>query len=145
MPTSVSSPTFLTASVSQSLLVTTGTVQVRVRNLGPSGDFVDSASQNFLIGTEAPILTSVTGVPSPLIAGQVPSAFQVTVNGSGFTPATRVRVNFFDRPTTFVNQNQVIGTVQPSDLTIPGFVPQGSCSQNDLTSALALMEALTHL
>jgi hypothetical protein len=32
-------------------------------------------------------------------------------------------VNFLDRPTVFVNQNQVIGTVLPSDLTIPGFVP----------------------
>src|SRR5262249_46220960 len=51
------------------------------------------------------------------------NSFNVTVNGAGFTPATRVRVNFVDRPTTYVNQNQVIGTVLPGDLTIPGFVP----------------------
>src|SRR5579883_679995 len=121
--TTVTSPTFLTATVPASLLVTTGTVQVRVRNLGPSGDFVDSAPVSFIIGTAPPQLTSVTGVPSPIIAGKVTSSFQVTVNGSGFTPATRVRVNFVDRPTTFVNQNQVIGTVLPSDLTIPGNVP----------------------
>jgi hypothetical protein len=121
--TSVSSPTFLTANVPQSLLVTTGTVQVNVRNLGPSGDFVDSAPVPFLIGTAPPTLSSVTGVPNPVIAGQVPGPFQVTVNGSGFTPATLVRVNFVNRQTTFVNQNQVIGTVLPSDLTIPGFVP----------------------
>ena len=123
VPTSVSSPTFLTATVPSSLLVTTGTVQVRVRNLGPSGDFVDSAPFSFIVGSAPPQLTSVTGVPSPLIAGKVTNPFQVTVNGSGFTPATRVRVNFIDRPTTFVNQNQVIGTVLPGDLTIPGFVP----------------------
>src|SRR5207244_1314791 len=94
-----------------------------VRNLGPSGDFVDSSPLTFLIGTGPPLLSSVTGVPTPLIAGQAPASFNLTVNGSGFTPATRVRVNFFDRPTTYVNQNQVIGTVLPSDLTIPGFVP----------------------
>jgi hypothetical protein len=123
VPTTVSSPTFLTGSVPSSLLVTTGTVQVNVRNLGPSGDFVDSAPTSFLIGTAPPTLTSVTGVPSPLIAGQVAAPFQVTVNGSGFTPATVVRVNFVNRPTTFVNQNQVIGTILPSDLTIPGNVP----------------------
>lgn len=123
VPTSVSSPTFLTATVPSSLLVTTGTVQVRVRNLGPSGDFVDSVPFSFIVGSAPPQLTSVTGVPSPLIAGKVTSSFQVTVNGSGFTPATRVRVNFIDRPTTFVNQNQVLGTVLPADLTIPGFVP----------------------
>ena len=123
VPTTVSSPTLLTASVPPSLLVTTGTVQVRVRNLGPSGDFADSVSVPFTIGTAPPLLTSVTGVPNPLIAGHVPGQFTVTVNGSGFTPATRVRVNFVDRPTTYVNQNQVMGTVLPSDLTIPGFVP----------------------
>jgi hypothetical protein len=123
VPTVVSSPTFLTANVPASLLVTTGVVQVRVRNLGPSGDFIDSAPVPFIIGTAPPTLTSVTGVPSPLIAGKVTSSFEVTVNGSGFTPATRVRVNFVDRLTRFINQNQVVGTVLPSDLTIPGFVP----------------------
>src|SRR5207244_12142106 len=75
VPTTVSSPTFLTASVPQTLLVTTGTVQVRVRNLGPSGDFVDSSPLPFTIGTTPPQLTSVTGVPNPLIAGHVSGAF----------------------------------------------------------------------
>jgi hypothetical protein len=123
VPTTVSSPTFLTAAVPPALLVTTGTVQVVVRNLGPSGDFVDSAPTSFIIGTAPPTLTSVTGVPSPLIAGKVTASFDVTVNGSGFTPATVVRVNFVNRFTKFVNQNQVIGTILPSDLTIPGNVP----------------------
>jgi hypothetical protein len=121
--TTVSSPTLLDATVPNSLLVTTGTVQVVVRNLGPSGDFVDSAPFPFIIGTGGPTLTNVTGVPNPLIAGKVTSPFQVTVNGSGFTSATTVRVNFVNRPTTFVNQNQVIGTILPQDLTIPGNVP----------------------
>jgi hypothetical protein len=120
--TTVSSPTLLTATVNSSLLVTTGTFQVTARNLGPSGDFVDSNPLPFTIGTAPPTLTSVTGIPSPLIVGQT-SSFNVTVNGIGFTPATVVRVNFVNRPTTYVNQNQVIGTVLPIDLTIPGFVP----------------------
>jgi len=121
--TTVSSPTLLNATVPNSLLVTTGTVQVVVRNLGPSGDFVDSAPFSFIIGTGGPTLTNVTGVPNPLIAGKVTAPFQVTINGSGFTPATTVRVNFVNRQTKFVNQNQVIGTVLPQDLTIPGNVP----------------------
>ena len=122
VPTTVSSPTLLTATVNSTLLVTTGTFQVTARNLGPSGDFVDSNALPFTIGTVPPTLTSVTGVPSPLIVGQT-TPFNVTVNGVGFTPATVVRVNFVNRPTTYVNQNQVIGTVLPQDLTIPGFVP----------------------
>jgi hypothetical protein len=123
VPTSVINPTLLNASIDPSLLVTTGTVQVRVRNLGPSGDFIDSSSLTFIVGTAPPTLTSVTGQPSPIIAGGVSSPFTVTVNGAGFTPATQVRVNFQGRPTTYVNQNQVIGTVLPSDVTLAGFVP----------------------
>jgi hypothetical protein len=120
VPTSVSSPTLLVGSVNSNLLVTTGIVDVKVRNLGPSGDFADSPPLQFTIGTAPPLLTSVTGVPNPLVAGHVTAPFTVTVNGSGFTPATVVRVNFVNRPTTYVNQNQVMGTVLPSDLTIPG-------------------------
>src|SRR6185436_17045234 len=111
VPTSVTNSTLLTASVDPSLLVTTGTVQVRVRNLGPSGDFIDSSSATFIVGTEPPTLTSVTGQPSPLIAGSMTTPFAVTVNGSGFSPATQMRVNFQARPTTYVNPNQVIGMV----------------------------------
>ena len=123
VPTTVTNSTLLTASIDRSLLVTTGTVQVRVRNLGPSGDFIESNSLTFLVGTEPPTLTSVTGQPSPIIAGSVSAPFTVTVNGSGFTPATQVRVNFQGRSTTYVNQNQVIGTVLPADVASPGFVP----------------------
>ncbi len=123
VPTAVTNSTLLTASIDPSLLVTTGTVQVRVRNLGPSGDFIDSSSLIFIVGTEPPILTGVTGQPSPLIAGSMTTPFPVTVNGSGFTPATLVRVNFQARVTTYINQNQVIGMVLPGDVTLPGFVP----------------------
>ena len=123
VPTTVTNSTLLTASIDRSLLVTTGTVQVRVRNLGPSGDFIESNSLTFLVGTEPPTLTSVTGQPSPIIAGSVSAPFTVTVNGSGFTPATQVRVNFQGRSTTYVNQNQIIGTVLPADVASPGFVP----------------------
>jgi hypothetical protein len=123
VPTTVINPTILTATIDPSLLVTTGTVQVRVRNLGPSGDFIDSSSLTFIVGVEPPTLTSITGQPSPIIAGATTNPFAVTVNGSGFTPATQVRVNFQGRPTTYINQNQVIGIVLPGDVALPGFVP----------------------
>jgi len=135
VPTTVINPTLLTASIDQSLLVTTGTVQVRVRNLGPSGDSIDSAPLTFLVGTSPPTLTSVTGQPSPIVGGTVTSPFTVVVNGSGFTPATQVRVNFLGRPTTYVNQNQVIGTVLPADVTVPGFVPITVQNPNSVDSA----------
>src|SRR5262249_9850721 len=60
IPTSVPNSTLLSASIDPSLLVPTGTVQVRVRNLGPSGVFIASSSLTFIVGTEPPILTGVT-------------------------------------------------------------------------------------
>ena len=135
VPTTVTNPSVLTATVDPSLLVTTGTVQLKVRNLGPSGDFIDSGPVSFIVGTGGPTLTSVTGQPSPIIAGSVTSPFTVIVNGAGFTPATQVRVNFQARSTTFVNENQVIGTVLPSDVTQPGFVPITVQNPNTIDSA----------
>jgi hypothetical protein len=121
--TTVVNPTVLTASIDPTLLVTTGPVQIRVRNLGPSGDFIDSSSLTFIVGTAPPTLSSVTGQPSPIVAGTVTNPFTVIVNGTGFTPATQMRVNFQARLTTYVNENQVIGTVLPSDVSQAGFVP----------------------
>jgi hypothetical protein len=121
--TTVSSPTLLTANVPSNLLVAPGTVQVKLRNIGPSGDFVESDPVSFTIGTAAPTLTSVTNVPTPLILGQVTQKFTVTVNGSGFTPATQMRVNFVNRNTKYINQNQVQGDVLPQDLVTPGPIP----------------------
>src|SRR5262249_27801006 len=135
VPTNVINPTLLTAEIDPSLLVTTGSVQVRVRNLGPSGDFIDSSAASFIIGTTAPTLTSVTGQPSPIVAGGVTSPFTITVNGSGFSPATQVRVNFQGRSTTYVNQNQVIGTVLPSDVVTPGFIPITVQNPNSVDSS----------
>ena len=135
VPTTVTNPSVLTATVDPSLLVTTGNAQVKVRNLGPSGDFIDSGPVSFIVGTGGPTLTSVTGQPSPIIAGSVTSPFTVIVNGAGFTPATQVRVNFQARTTTFVNENQVIGTVLPSDVTQPGFVPITVQNPNTIDSA----------
>src|SRR5262249_46006517 len=87
------------------------------------------------VGTSGPTLTSVTGQPSPIIAGSITSPFTIIVNGTGFTPATLVRVNFQTRPTTFVNENQVVGTVLPSDTTQPGFVPITVQNPNSIDSA----------
>jgi len=142
VPTTVTNPTLLTATVDPSLLVTTGTVQLKVRNLGPSGDFIDSAPVSFIVGTSGPTLTSVTGQPSPIIAGSITSPFTVVVNGAGFTPATQVRVNFGGRSTTFVNENQVIGTVLQSDVTQPGFVPITVQNPNSIDSTAFLLPVL---
>jgi hypothetical protein len=123
LPTTFVSDTTLTAVIDRSLLTASGAVAVVVRNRGPSGSIVDSAPLTFTVGNPPPTLVSVTGQPNPLIAGSVKAPFTITVNGSGFTPATQVQVNGVGRVTTFVSPTQLTAVVQPSDVTTPGLVP----------------------
>jgi hypothetical protein len=58
-----------------------------------------------------------------LIAGTVTASFTITISGSGFTPATQVKVNGLGRTTTFVSATQVRATVLPTDVAAAGFVP----------------------
>jgi hypothetical protein len=122
LPTTFVNDTLLTAVIDKSLLVASGTVNVVVRNRGPSGNYVDSLPVTFTVGTAPPILTSVTGQPNPLVAGKVTSSFVITLTGTGFTPATQVVVGGAGRTTTFVSQTQLKATVLPSDVAAAGTV-----------------------
>lgn len=63
-----------------------------------------------------PALTSI----SPNSALQGSGAFTLTVNGSGFVPASVVRWNGQNRTTTFVSNSQLTASILASDLTSAG-------------------------
>jgi hypothetical protein len=48
--------------------------------------------------------------------------FSLTVRGSGFTEASKVRWNGTDRITTFVSSSELTGTVLDADVATPGYV-----------------------
>jgi len=63
-----------------------------------------------------PTLTSLS--PSSALAGG--AGFTLTVNGSGFIPASVVRWNGADRTTGFNNANQVTADITAADIASPG-------------------------
>src|SRR5262249_41017901 len=48
------------------------------------------------------------------------AAFVLTVNGANFTSDTRVLWNGSDRPTTFVNSNQLTASISAADVSTSG-------------------------
>ena len=135
IPTTFVSDTQLTVVLDRSLLTTSGQVALSVRNKGPAGDFAQSAPIPFIVGNPPPVLSAATGQPNPLLAGRVTAPFMFTVIGSGFTPASQVRVNGAGRPTTFVSATELQATILPSDVTTAGFV--SITVQNPLSVASA--------
>ncbi|MBI2150401.1 MAG: hypothetical protein HYU27_07330 [Acidobacteria bacterium] len=82
-----------------------------VRTNGPGGS-VSSDAVTFVVGGAAPILTSMTGVPDPLLIGN--PGFTLTVNGIGFTVETVLRVGETALATTFLSSTQLRALVPPS-------------------------------
>lgn len=124
VPTTYIDPQDLTATIPASLLTVVGNVEVFVRNTGPSGDYIQSNPFIFIVGSTGPTITSVSGLPNPLITGSVTAPFTVYITGNGFTPASQVVINLVGRPTTYISQYEVTAVLQPSDVnTIPGYIP----------------------
>ncbi len=127
----------LTAQVPAALLMGGGTAPVTVFNPAPGGGTSNAA--NFSIVNPAPVITGIN--PANVLAGS--ASFALAVNGSGFVNGSVVRVNNSDRQTTFVNSNQLMATILPSDvlnagtLTITVFnVEPGGGSSNSVILAV---------
>jgi hypothetical protein len=104
----------LTASVAAASIVSGGTVQISVFTPSPGGG--TSNSLPLTIDNPAPAISSL----SP--AGAIVSGpqFTLTVNGSGFVPASVVRWNSANRTTTFVSATQLRATITAADISGTG-------------------------
>ncbi len=115
----------------------TGVLQVGSFNwFGTWGDFFSGTLDEVRIYDRALTIPEVQmemnaagGVPAPVpvISGLVPGAttaagpaFALTVNGTGFTAASRVRWNGSDRATTFVSGNQLTASIAALDIATAG-------------------------
>ncbi|MFM8560110.1 MAG: beta strand repeat-containing protein, partial [bacterium] len=72
-----------------------------------------SASNDFVVASAKPLATTTTISPSVRSVGD--PAFTLTVNGTGFTPCSIVRLDGFDRATTFVSATQVTAALTTVD------------------------------
>jgi hypothetical protein len=129
-PTTFVSSSRLTSAIPASSIVSGGTAQIAVFTPSPGGGL--SNAQTLTINHLVPGISGLT--PASMNVGASP--FTLTVNGSGFAPASVVRWNGADRATTFVSSSQIRATITAADLTSVGTVdvsvfnpvPQGGTS-----------------
>lgn len=113
-PTLYVGATQLTATISAGDIVSVGSATVIVYTPAPGGG--TSAGVTFTINNPGPMVTTLS--PSTASAGG--PAFALTVNGSGFVPASVVRWNGADRATVFVGANQLTATIPATDIAATG-------------------------
>jgi pimeloyl-ACP methyl ester carboxylesterase len=119
-PTTYVSPTQLAAQIPASAVATAGSATVKVINPAPGG----GTSNDLTLVIQPPPSNPVPAISSlsPSSVVQNSPDFTLTVNGSGFVPASAVKVGGSHRPTTFISDSQVAATVFSSDIAIAGSV-----------------------
>ena len=115
-PTTFTSATQLGITLTVADLATAGVLKLSVFTPTPGGG--TSAELSFTVGNPIPTLASLTTTTA--LAGG--TAFIQTLNGTGFTPASIVRINGADRLTTLVSGSQVSAQVTVADLANSGTV-----------------------
>ena len=117
LTTTFVSSTSLTATIPASLLVTSGTMPVKVVNPAPGGGA--STPISFTIANPS---ASIQGInPSAAFVGS--AAVALVVNGSGFVSGSNVLFNGAVLPTTFISSGEVHATVPASSLGAAGDFP----------------------
>ena len=105
---------YLFATVPASLLTAPGTASVTV---------YDAASTPTTSNT---VTVTVSNPPVPTVtyfyptSGPINTATAVTIDGTGFTPASTAQFNGTTIPSTFVNSTQLTATIPASTVTLPG-------------------------
>src|SRR5262249_40604582 len=77
-----------------------------------------SSANNFVVASTKPSPATASIFPSVRTAGD--PQFSLTVNGSGFSACSVVRIDGADRATTFVNSSQVTAVITPPDQAAGG-------------------------
>jgi hypothetical protein len=117
LATTYQSSTSLQAQVPASDLGAAGVASVTVETPAPGGG--TSAAQSFTLSpapNPAPSLASLS--PSSVVAGS--TAFNLTVNGSGFISASQVLWSGTARATTYVSATSLTAQILASDVSSPG-------------------------
>ncbi len=118
LPTTLIDDGMLGTRLEETLLVLGREGQMLVRNTGPGGDTVSSDPEAFVVGSPAPSISALGGVPEPLIAGN--SGFDLRVLGADFLEDASVLVNDVARSTTFVDETELVATIPADDLAAGG-------------------------
>jgi hypothetical protein len=113
-PTMFVSATQLTVQLAAADLASAGTASVAVFNPAPGGGQSNALTVN--LNNPAPVITSL--IPNSVVAAS--PAFTLTINGNGFIPTSQIRWNGANRPTVFVNGNQLTAQIPAADVLTVG-------------------------
>jgi hypothetical protein len=123
----------LFAQLSAADVANVGTITITVTNPPPGGGTSNALTLSInAIQNPVPTLTGLS--PGSVIAGD--PAFTLTANGLNFVPGAVVQFNGSPRPTTFVNQTQLVAQITEddvanggtADITVLNPVPGGGVS-----------------
>jgi hypothetical protein len=117
LTTTFTSSTSLSATVPASLLVSSGSVPVKIVNPPPGGG--TSTSISFTVTNPSASVQAIN--PSAAFVGS--AALQMTVNGSGFVAGSTVLFNGTTLATTYVSPSEVRATVPAGSLGAAGDFP----------------------
>jgi Calx-beta domain-containing protein/IPT/TIG domain-containing protein/uncharacterized protein DUF4214 len=113
-PTTFVNGSQLTAQITASDLQVAGVFAITAASPAPGGG--SSSALNFTVNNPSPTLGSLS--QNGATVGDAP--FTVTVNGSGFVDGSVLKFNGSDRPTTFINGNQLTAQITAGDLQVAG-------------------------
>ena len=114
--TTLVSSTTLSAAITAADINAQGTATVTVSTPSPGGG--TSAGLTFTVKPPGPAITLLS--PSSAVAGS--AAFQLTVTGANFVPASIVQWNGSARTTTFVSSTSLQAAITPADIATAGAV-----------------------
>lgn len=130
----------LQATIPASDIAAAGTAHVTVVTHGPGASI--SSTFPFTVKASNPIPTLTSLSPKTATAGG--PGFTLTVTGTGFRPASKVRRNGSSRTTTFVSPTQLQASIRTSDIAAAGLTPvtvftpgPGGGTSNALSVAVA--------
>lgn len=147
IPTTVTSPTQLTAQVASSFIVGGGNFSLRVSNPAPGGG--TSSALGITVNNPVPVLTST----SPTSATANGQSLTLSATGSNFNPTSQIRWNGSLRATTFVSSTLIRATITASDLavgatvtvTVRNPVPAGGTSAPSTFTVMNPVPSITAL
>lgn len=114
-PANFISPQELHVAIPTSDLSTVGSAVLKIVNPAPGGgDSLNSAT--FKIMNPGDNLQPAINYLNPQGVPAATGSYSMTVRGTGFSTSTKVRWNGQERPTSFVDSNEVIVTISAADI-----------------------------
>jgi pimeloyl-ACP methyl ester carboxylesterase len=115
------SATRVTAAITAADIATAGTRTIKVRNPAPGGG-TSTTGATLTVDPQAPNPVPTVTLLTPAAATAGSPGFTLTVDGTGFVPASFVKWNGTQRTTTYVSATRVTAAISAADIAAAGSI-----------------------